>query len=274
SRRIRISNVPRPSRKDRRRLNLQNNRLLRFDTSLNLAVMDLNTFANGYRLRRFFHSSFKQLKENKTEHLVIDLRANGGGSVTNSNLLTKYISNKRFKIADSLYAIRRSSKFGKYQEDRFANWLFLQFMTHRQKDGHYHFGLFEKKYFKPRRKNHFDKQVYILTGGNTFSASTLFAVSVYNQDNVTVVGEETGGGAYGNNAWLIPEVTLPLTRLRFRLPLFRLVINKDLPKTGYGIYPEVPALPTVHDIRQNRDFKMEKVRALIRHQDSAPAKVE
>lgn len=236
--------------------------------------MDLNTFANGYRLRRFFNSSFKTLKEKDIKHLVVDLRANGGGSVTNSNLLTKYISDKRFKIADSLYAVRRSSKYGKYQKDRLANWLFLQFMTHKQRDGHYHFGLFEKKYFKPKRKNHFDQQVYILTGGNTFSASTLFAVSVYNQANVTVVGEETGGGSYGNNAWLIPDVTLPLTKIRFRLPLFRLVINKDLPKTGYGIFPEVPALPTVKDIRQNTDYKMEKVRALIKHRDEAPTKVE
>ena len=37
------------------------------------------------------------------------------------------------------------------------------------------------------------------------------------QDNVTVVGEETGGGAYGNSAWLIPEVTLPETKVRFRI---------------------------------------------------------
>jgi C-terminal processing protease CtpA/Prc len=137
-------------------------------------------------------------------------------------------------------------------------------MTRKKKDGHFHFQYFERKKFKPKRKNHFDGTVYILTGGNTFSASTLFAQKVKPQNNVVIVGEETGGGAYGNNAWLIPDVTLPITKVRFRLPLFRLVIDADIPKNGRGIMPEVEALPSVKDIRHNVDYKMEKVIELIK----------
>ena len=100
--------------------------------------------------------------------------------------------------------------------------------------------------------------MYVLTGGNTFSASTLFIQSLKGQENVFVVGEETGGGAYGNNAWLIPDVTLPRTGVVFRLPLFRLVIDKDAPK-GWGAMPHLPALPTTEAIRKNADYKTEKV---------------
>ena len=107
-----------------------------------------------------------------------------------------------------------------------------------------------------------------MTGGNTFSASTLFAQKVKEQDNVIIVGEETGGGAYGNNAWLIPDVTLPVTKVRFRLPLFRLVIDSTIPKNGRGIMPEVEALPTVNAIRRNTDYKMEKVIELIKKSHS------
>ncbi|MGZ3923411.1 MAG: S41 family peptidase, partial [Flavisolibacter sp.] len=103
---------------------------------------------------------------------------------------------------------------------------------------------------------------YILIGGNTFSAATLFTKSVIDQPNVVVVGEETGGGAYGNTAWLIPEVTLPDTKVRFRLPLFRLVIDKNAQK-GRGVVPEVEAGPSVEAIRRNEDYKMEKVLAMI-----------
>ncbi len=103
-----------------------------------------------------------------------------------------------------------------------------------------------------------------MTGGNSFSATTLFVNSVIRQDNIIVVGEETGGGAYGNNAWLIPDVTLPITKIQFRLPLFRLVMNKNFPKNGRGVQPEVEVDPTVDAIRRGADYKFDKVMELIR----------
>lgn len=263
SRRLRPP-FPQPSKRERRKQSLLANRSLRFDSVLSMAVMDVSTFTKGFRLPRFFRSSFKKLNEKNTQHLVIDLRSNGGGSVTNSNLLTRFIADKPFKIVDSLYALNRSTPFKKYQKDRLANSLFLLFMTKKKRDGHYHFGYFERRSFQPKTKNHFNGQVYILTGGNTFSASTLFAQKVKEQKNVVIVGEETGGGAYGNNAWLIPDVTLPITKVRFRLPLFRLVMDAHLHKNGRGIIPEAEALPTVKDIRRNADFKMEKAMRLIK----------
>jgi hypothetical protein len=180
-----------------------------------------------------------------------------------SNLLTKYISDRPFKIADSLYAVSNKSHYKKYEDHYFFNRLFFIFMTHREKDGKYHFGLFEGKYFKPKKKNHFDGTTYIMTGGNTFSAASLFTKALKDQENVIVLGEETGGGAYGNSAWLIPDVTLPHTKVRFRLPLFRLVIDRDEVK-GRGIMPEVPAPPTRDAIIRMADYKMEKVLELIR----------
>ena len=92
----------------------------------------------------------------------------------------------------------------------------------------------------------------------------MFTESVKEQTNVTIVGEETGGGAYGNTAWLIPDVSLPETGIRFRLPLFRLVINKNIPKDGRGVQPEVESKPTAAAIRRGADYKMEKVLDLIR----------
>ena len=239
-------------------------RSLRIDSINQTAFMNLNSFYRGYHLRKFFRSSFRMLKKNKSEYLVIDVRGNGGGSVTNSTFLSRFIADHDFKIADSLYAISNKSKYGHYIQNHFFTRLFLLFFTHRKHDGNYHFRYFERHYFHPKHKNHFNGNVYVLTGGNSFSATTLFINPIYKQKNVTVVGEETGGGAYGNTAWLLPDVTLPNTKVRFSLPLFRLVIDKNIPKNGRGILPQIEVDPTVDAIRRGADYKMDKVMDLIR----------
>jgi hypothetical protein len=253
-----------PSQRERKQMRLANIRLLQIDSVNKTAFMTLSSFGRGFKLRKFFRQSFKVLHKNRIGHLIIDVRSNGGGSVTNSTAISRYIADNSFKISDSLYAIRKSSKYNKYIADDFFNRLFMTFFTRKKKDGNYHFGYFERHYFKPRKKNHYNGKVYILTGGNSFSATTLFATSIMKQDNVTVVGEETGGGAYGNSAWLIPDATLPETGVRFRLPLFRLVIDKDIPKNGRGVQPEVESLPTIEAIRRNADYKLEKAMELIK----------
>src|SRR5215203_501403 len=255
--------VKQPSKKERKKMNLQATRNMQIDTALHTAFMEITGFTKSSGLRKFFKQSFKKIKKEHIQHLVIDLRGNGGGSVVLSNLLTKYIAATPFKIADSIYAVKRKSSYKKYIDNYFQNRLFLMFLARRKSDGRYHFNYYENKYFKPKSTNHFNGQVYVLTGGNTFSAASLFAKTVREQENVIVVGEETGGGAYGNTAWLIPEVTLPNTGVRFRLPLFRLVVDGNAPR-GRGVMPEVPSLPTVKDIRRNADFKMEKVVELIK----------
>lgn len=250
-------------KKERKKLVLEAQRNLRIDSTLNTAFLEVNTFASGDKLRPFFKSSFKKIHKQHVQNLVVDMRGNGGGSVLLSNLLTKYISDKPFKIADTLFAMKRKSNYHHYENNYFVNHLFLLFLTHKKSDGRYHFTHYENKYFKPKKKNHFDGTTYILIGGNTFSAATLFTKALVDQSKVIVVGEETGGGAYGNTAWLIPDVTLPNTKVRFRLPLFRLVIDKNAQK-GRGVMPEVEAGPSVNAIRKNEDYKMSKVLEMIK----------
>jgi Peptidase family S41 len=236
---------------------------LQVDTAESTAYMELSTFDRGNHLKKFFRKSFSEIKSNHIRHLIIDVRSNGGGDAGNSTKLTRYLINKKFKLADSLYAIRKHSAYHKYIGKSGMYDMLMTFISRKRADGKYHFGYFERHYYHPKTKNHFNGDVYILTGGNSFSATTLFAGSLKGQKNITLVGEETGGGFYGNTAWIIQEVTLPNTKIRFTLPRFRLVVNKDREKNGRGVMPDVWALPTADAIRRGIDFKSEKARELI-----------
>jgi C-terminal processing protease CtpA/Prc len=83
---------------------------------------------------------------------------------------------------------------------------------------------------------------------------------------VKLIGEETGGGWHGNSGLMIPDITLPVTKLKVRLPLFKLVQYNHTPKNGKGVAPDIYVPPTVEAVRKNIDRKMEYVKQLINAQ--------
>jgi C-terminal processing protease CtpA/Prc len=123
--------------------------------------------------------------------------------------------------------------------------------------------------YHPKSNFHFNGQVYVLTNGPTFSASTLFCSAVKGQQNVQLIGEETGGGWHGNSGIMIPDITLPITKLRVRLPLFKIVQYNHVPKNGRGVMPDIYIPPTVEGVRKNLDRKMQVVKEMIRNSNKA-----
>ncbi|MEY3676105.1 MAG: hypothetical protein RJB67_595 [Bacteroidota bacterium] len=240
---------------------------LLIDSSVNTAFMNLSSFS-GSGLRKFMRQSFRTIKTRGVKNLVVDLRSNGGGNIKNSTRLSQYISDHSFKIADSVVANNRG--IGKVPLSSFLNVMYYALaktvISKKEADGKFHFKRFEKHYYAPIIKNHFDGSVYILQGGYTFSASTLFTSPLIKQKNVTIVGEETGGGYYGNSAMMIPTIKLPHSGLLFRLPLYRLVMDKTRPKGG-GVMPDVFVDPSSYAIKQGFDIKLETVKKMIQQKN-------
>jgi len=257
-------NITEPGKREIRQRELVATRNVQIDPSLNSAYMTVNTFSRGNKLKGFFKKSFRTFHSLNLQNLVIDLRANGGGDAGISTLLTKFLIDKKFKIADSLYTSKRTSQYRSYIKWQRVYWLMTRFVTRKHSDGNYHFGYFERHYFKPRKKHHFNGNIYLLTGGNSFSATTLVLKVLQGQSNVKIIGEETGGGAYGNTAWMIPDVELPVTGVRFRLPKFRLVMDKNMVKEGRGVMPDIEVHATPEMIRKGIDPKVEAVKELIK----------
>lgn len=253
---------PKPSRKQIKQVILASKRSMIYDSVNGLAYMRLATFSGG-RLRTFFRQSFKELQKNNVGNLVIDLRENSGGNINMSNLLLRYVKNRKFHTADTAAAISRSLAYGQYIHPSFPYRIAMHVTTAKKKDGKFHFRQLEQHQYKPFSNNHYNKQVYLIQGGYTFSAAAMFVLQLKGQENVTIVGEETGGGNYGASAVHIPEIILPNSKLRVGLPLYRLVFDSIQIKNGKGIQPDIYVPPSSVDISHGVDPKMKKVKELI-----------
>jgi len=240
---------------------------LLIDSATSTAFMNLSSFS-GRGFKKFITKSFRNIKVSGVKNLVIDLRSNGGGEIKNSTLLTKYVSDHSFKIADSVFANNRGVRkipLGSYFSVM-GHALAKLMISKKMDGGGYHLKRYETHYYQPFTKDHFDGSVYILQGGYTFSASTLFTSPLINQNNVTIIGEETGGGFYGNSAILIPTIKLPNSKLLFRLPLYRMVMDKTRPK-GRGVVPDILVEPNSYAIKIGIDNKLEAVKKLIQQKN-------
>jgi hypothetical protein len=216
--------------------------------------------------RRKFKSSyrkiFKELKNNKSENLVIDLRNNGGGSLENSYRLLSYLIDSA--RTQTLKTGIRSYPYKKYTRGN----IFFKLM----RTG---FKLIAKKktvndtdYYsytiKPMKKNHYDKKLYVLINGGSFSASCLVSAYLKFNNRATFVGEETAGTLEGCNAGITPLYKLPNTKIRLRMPAFRIIHDVCPKTTGHGIIPDYKIEYTFNDLLMKRDLEVEKVKELIR----------
>ena len=230
-----------------------------------IAYLQVPSFSTHKNFERFYKEAFAQFKAWNTKHLIIDIQHNGGGEEGNENLLASYLIRAPFQkykavlVKEAWYKEKKRSK--DFVED---GWSIRNGQPCRgaftlQSD--YYSTL---KYQKPDSTLLYEGQVYVLTGGETFSGGAEFASMLKMKDRAIFVGEETGGVYEGNVSGYTNVVKLPCTRIAVHIPLVHFQINVEPSLRGHGVLPDYKVINTQATLAKGENAKLQFALELIK----------
>lgn len=201
----------------------------------NIAVLTLKTFFDGFleqtkeNFKSFLDSAFTDIKNKKVKDLIIDVRSNQGGNDGNGELLYAYLTQKAFK-----YYASQETVTEKFSEKDHSN----------------------LKWQSPE-KNNFSGKLFILANGRSFSGVAEFSSIVKTNNRGLFIGEECGGGYYGNTSGDEANVVLPNSQIIVRIPMIKYTMSvKSLPTDKKGIKPDYIYYQSINDIAEHKDSQM------------------
>jgi hypothetical protein len=229
-------------------------------------VIEIRSFAGGYP--RFYRKAMRELRMKGATSLVIDVRDNLGGSFHSCVRMTQYVADKPLQM--QLH--RRAWRTWKHQPainylNRVSAFVLIDLLSMRKRRVVDH-KIYYKLRFKPfKSSKQFKGKVVVLVNGWSFSASSLMATYIKeNCERATIIGTETGGGAYANNGMQIPIFRLPESRFKLRVPMYHLNFQLG-PNGGHGVMPDIVTRYTIDDVIHKRDLDWEAVWKTLNEKD-------
>ena len=164
-----------------------------------------------------------------TRALILDIRKNAGGLLTNAEKLAARFTNKEVLVG---------------------------YMRHKTGRGHNDFSSLKEQHIKPSKGVRWQKQVLLLTNRSVFSAANEFVKYMKCFPQVTIIGDQTGGGAglpFSSelpNGWGVRFSACPMYD-----------VNKQC--TEQGIAPDHFVSLTQEDFLKGKDSIIEYARNLV-----------
>lgn len=162
--------------------------------------------------------------------LILDIRGNGGGMLTNAERLTTHFTNQRTLVG---------------------------YTMHKTGPGHNDFSTPQPEHINPSTGIRWQKPVVLLTNRECYSSANVFVRNMKCLDNVTVLGDRTGGGG-----------GLPFTS---ELPCGWAVrfsacptMDAQMQHTEFGIEPHIHCALDSADQAKGMDTLIEKARTLLK----------
>jgi hypothetical protein len=167
--------------------------------------------------------------------IIIDVRNNGGGSLTNVERIASRFFNEKTLVG---------------------------YISHKIGKGHNDFSDFYPKYINSHDKIRYQKPVMVLTNRSCYSATNDFVNAMKHAPNATIVGDKTGGGSglpFSSelpNGWSVRFSASPM-------------YDANKQHIEFGIDPDVQVSMTDSDKSKWKDTIIEKARELIQSQSAS-----
>lgn len=252
------------------------NRSMKFlapDSSI--AYMKIKIFS-ATASSKFYKKSFTELQNGKTKYLILDIRNNLGGSLSEINTLYSYLAKEKFTLIKTpemnfkTAALHRNYFYGQsslmnvvssigYPAFMLANYA----ISSKGDNGKYYFKEFSAKPTKIK-KNAFAGEIFVLINGSSFSASSVLAAKLQDDQLATLVGEETGGAHDGTVAGFYNTTTLKNSQLKLPIGLLLIQPNVKPQNKNRGVMPDIALPPSFNQITDNKDQELDWILNFIK----------
>ncbi|MCC8145712.1 MAG: S41 family peptidase [Bacteroidales bacterium] len=161
--------------------------------------------------------------------IIIDVRNNGGGLLTNSDKLAARFFNEKTLVG---------------------------YIQHKTGKGHNDFSKPNAKYIEPSNRLRYQKQIIVLTNRRCYSATNDFVNAMRYAPNTTIIGDRTGGGSglpFSSelpNGWSVRFSACPM-------------LNADMEHIEFGIDPDKFVNLSESDASNGYDTIIETAREII-----------
>jgi hypothetical protein len=202
-----------------------------------VAVLTVGRFDTKVSIfNAFLKRSFAEISQKQCRALILDMRNNGGGEDANGAALYSFLTTKPFQYYASIETTQRKLRPEEHAQLR----------------------------LQQPAATPFSGEVYILTNGWTFSSATEFCSVTRSEKRGPFIGEETGGGYYGNTSGDDTTLVLPHTHLTVAITKEKYTMAvREAQFPDRGIIPDYPILPSLTDWIGQNDVQLKLALRLV-----------
>ncbi len=229
------------------------------------------------KTKKLMNQLFQKIDDENVEHLIIDIRNNGGGDMYVVAELLKHLSDHPFHLYDDTYLVTNKVKRKKlYKGSQFLLNLTGGLGLKKSEDGKYRRNWFTEIFYGKDIdrithhpvENMYTGKIYTLTNAASFSAAGFMASALQAHTSSVFIGEEPGGGTNTISAGEYLDLELPHSKNIATLALVAELFNNPKSQTGRGVIPDYPVRNSIQDMLVGHDRVMDFTLKLVQDQKS------